>query len=94
MMAAASTADTLPTAIATGSTTSLSAASPLSGGGRGGLAGEGENGGDGGGDGSLNWQRQTAISLQARLTHRPFFWITAHDVPEAASTGCPLAQLV
>eukprot|EP00964_Phaeocystis_antarctica_P043616 scaffold25032_cov52-Phaeocystis_antarctica.AAC.1 len=90
---AAIIADTLPTTIATGSTTSLSAALPLSGGGRGGgLAGEGGDGRDGG-EGSLNWQRQTAISLQARLAHKPFFWITAHDVP-AATTGCPLAQLV
>ena len=68
------------------------------GGGEGG--GEGEEGGGEGGeggegrDGSLNWQRQTAFSLQPRLAHRPLLWITAHHVPEDGTFwGCPLAQL-
>ena len=61
--------------------------------------GEGEEGGGEGGeggegrDGSLNWQRQTALSLQGRAVHRPLLWITAHHVPAAGFWGCPVAQL-
>ena len=58
--------------------------------------GRGARGGDGGGEGGegkLNWQRQTAFSLQDRTVHRPLLWITAHHVPEEGFWGCPVAQL-